>query len=151
MCLTEAGDPGISGLCNYVLKICSSDGKSNNWVLYMIDSGTYNSNNKVEGYGYITRHQIRWYTDTAEAIKKECGHVPALAFLHIPLPEYDEVWRLKTCYGEKNEELRACLQVMTMLMTIMVSYTESGCIMGVLPATIHTGMTALPTAQGLSG
>ncbi len=105
LCLTEAGDPGISGLGNYILKISSNDGKKTGWILYMLDSGTYNENDKVKGYGYIQRDQIKWYMDSSEAIKKECGDVPALAFFHIPLPEYNDVWQLKTCYGEKNEEV----------------------------------------------
>ncbi|MER3474625.1 MAG: metallophosphoesterase, partial [Armatimonadota bacterium] len=30
-----------------------------------------------------------------------------LAFFHIPLPEYDEVWRTQVCYGQKHEEVCA--------------------------------------------
>lgn len=33
--------------------------------------------------------------------------VPSLAFFHIPLPEYEEVWNTKICYGEKREEITA--------------------------------------------
>ena len=103
LCLTEAGDPNIGGMGNYILEIGRRDGKNTNWILYMIDSGTYNKNDKLEGYGFIERDQIDWYIKSSEAIKKECGEVPALAFFHIPLPEYNDVWYLKTCYGEKNE------------------------------------------------
>jgi hypothetical protein len=71
----------------------------------MLDSGTYNRNKKVEGYGFIKRDQIKWYVNSSKAIKKHCGDVPALAFFHIPLPEYNDVWNLKTCYGEKNEQV----------------------------------------------
>ncbi len=31
--------------------------------------------------------------------------LPALAFFHIPLPEYHEVWDYHTCYGVKYEEI----------------------------------------------
>ncbi len=103
LCLTEAGDPNISGLCNYILKISSHDGKKTDRILYMFDSGTYNNNQKVEGYGFIKRDQIRWYINSSRSIKKHCGDIPALAFFHIPLPEYNDVWYQKTCYGEKNE------------------------------------------------
>lgn len=131
LCLTEAGDPGISGLGNYVLKINSCDGKKTAWVLYMIDSGTYND--RIEGYGYIKRDQINWYVDTSETMKKECGYVPGLAFFHIPLPEYNDVWRLSTCYGEKNEEV-CCPKQNSGMFSVML---EMGDVKGVFVGHDH--------------
>jgi hypothetical protein len=29
--------------------------------------------------------------------------LPALAFFHIPLPEWDEVWRTRECHGHRQE------------------------------------------------
>ena len=103
LCLTQAGDPGISGLGNYILEIGSRNGDRTGWILYMMDSGTYSRNEKVGGYGYFERDQINWYVNSSKEIKNKYGNVPALAFFHIPLPEYNEVWESQTCYGEKNE------------------------------------------------
>lgn len=105
LCLTEAGDPNIGGLCNYTLRIGSRDGNKTEWILYMIDSGTYNENSRVGGYDFIRRNQVNWYIRTSEDIREECGDVPALAFFHVPLPEYNDLWYLRTCYGEKNEQV----------------------------------------------
>ena len=104
LCLTKAGDPKISGLCNYVLNINNTDNKPC-WTLYFLDSGDYIKNPKMEGYDFIKRDQIQWYVDEATSIKESYGEIPALSFFHIAIPEYNEVWNYCTCYGEKNEDV----------------------------------------------
>jgi 3',5'-cyclic AMP phosphodiesterase CpdA len=102
-CLTVAGDKELSGLCNYYLTINGSLIDKPNWVLYLMDSGDYNPNERVEGYDFIKRNQIDWYTKLSLKLKKQYGNIPGLAFFHIPLIEYNDVWDISTCYGEKNE------------------------------------------------
>ncbi len=57
------------------------------------------------GYGWLRRDQIAWYLQTAQALAAANGGepLPALAFFHIPLSEYNEAWDLHVCYGHKFE------------------------------------------------
>lgn len=105
LCLTEAGDPSISGMGNYYLKIFNNNSSKPAWILYFLDSGFLNTNEKVEGYDYIKRDQIDWYVKQSTALKKEYGDIPALCFFHMPIPEYNDVWDFRQCYGEKHEDV----------------------------------------------
>jgi len=84
----------ISGNGNYLLTIKSSTGKKTAALLYCMDSNAYSSNDSVDGYGWFHADQIGWYR--AESKKqKELNNgspVPALAFFHIPLPEFREAY-----------------------------------------------------------
>lgn len=42
-----------------------------------------------------------------EPAEHQGGKLPALAFFHIPLPEYDEVWRTALCRGSRHEPVCA--------------------------------------------
>lgn len=105
LCLTEAGAPEVSGLGNYNLLIIGAASGRPAWNLYFFDSGCLNTNDRVEGYDYIKRDQIHWYAGLSGKVREQYGEIPALSFLHIPFPEYKEVWDFHTCYGEKNEEV----------------------------------------------
>jgi hypothetical protein len=105
LCLSEAGDPNISGIGNYCVEIIRNNSNKPAWALYFFDSGCLNNNPKVEGYDFIKRDQIHWYINQSIQYRNKFGNVPALSFFHIPLQEYNEVWELTTCYGEKNEKV----------------------------------------------
>ena len=49
----------------------------------------------VNGWGYIHAPQIEWYRCASDSFKEKNGGkpVPALAFFHIPLPEYNQALR----------------------------------------------------------
>ena len=109
MCLSQAGPDEITGVGNYVLPI----GKSQKHqtvqtsepaaLLYFIDSGSY-APTEIGGYDWVRRDQIEWYIHRSTEFRQKIGHpLPALAFFHIPIPEYDEVWDFHTCYGIKYE------------------------------------------------
>ena len=102
-CLTKAGPANVSGLGNYYLEVHTNGEKNAPWILYLIDSGMYNSNHIIEGYDYIKRDQIEWYARTSKELGEKYGNFPALCFFHTPIPEYNEVWNYEICYGEKNE------------------------------------------------
>lgn len=80
---------GISGQTNYTLSVMSSDGKRDAAVLYIFDSNSYSSNEKVKGYDWIKHDQVAWYIEQSKAFTAKNGGtpLPALAFFHIPLPE----------------------------------------------------------------
>ena len=105
--LAQPGPEEIPGVGNYVLTIDATDGRAPAALLYFIDSGSY-APPDIGGYGWIKPAQVAWYLRESARFTAAAGHpLPALAFFHIPLPEYDEVWDCHTCYGEKHEDVCA--------------------------------------------
>jgi hypothetical protein len=109
-CLSEPGPEEISGVGNYVLPILSARTGSLAAALYCLDSQSY-APPGLGGYGWVEYDQIGWYLAAARALSKEFAAakdgtpLPALAFFHIPLPEYDEVWDFHACRGVKYENV----------------------------------------------
>ncbi|AEI45748.1 metallophosphoesterase [Paenibacillus mucilaginosus KNP414] len=103
-CLTQAGPEELDGHGNYVLEIRSRTGTGTAAVLYCMDSGEY-TDHSIGGYDWIRPAQINWYIEHSTRYTMENGGVPvpSLAFFHIPLPEYDELWRYHTCCGHNYE------------------------------------------------
>ena len=97
LCLTEAGPRRVTGVGNYVLEVRASRSRGLARALYFVDSGAYN-NRGVGHYAWIARDQIAWYL--ASAARRR---LPSLVFFHIPLPEWDEVWRTQACRGHRHE------------------------------------------------
>ncbi len=107
--LTESGPEHINGVGNYVIPIAGSKGESTAALLYALDSGAYSEHPDVDGYDWIRQSQIGWYREQSNEWKaKNNGEpIPALAFFHIPLPEYEIMWNTTTCFGQKNEHVCA--------------------------------------------
>ncbi len=105
-CLSQRGPNHLTGVSNYILKVLDTQGKQAVAHLYSIDSNSYPKTG-LGVYDWIHRDQIAWYAQTARELAETNGGVklPALAFFHIPLPEYHEVWDFHTCYGVKYEEI----------------------------------------------
>jgi hypothetical protein len=113
MCLSEPGPEGVTGVGNYALNVLASKSDSLAAALYFMDSRSYSTIPHVDGYGWFERDQVEWYAATSAAIQerysRENGEsevrTPALAFFHIPLPEYNEVWEKRPCRGRRYEEV----------------------------------------------
>jgi hypothetical protein len=105
-CLTQLGPDSLTGVSNYVLHVLDAQGSESAAHLYCLDSNSY-SKTGVGVYDWIHRDQIAWYAQTAHdlAASNDGEALPALAFFHIPLPEYHEVWDYHPCYGMKYEEI----------------------------------------------
>ncbi len=103
-CLSQPGPADVSGVGNYTLPIHAARGSQAAATLYLLDSNAY-AETDIAGYGWLRRDQIAWYLRTAQALRAAHDGVPlpALAFFHIPLPEYNEVWDLHVCRGHKYE------------------------------------------------
>ena len=105
--LSEPGPPDVPGVGNYILTVQSAEGIEPAALLYFIDSGSY-APTDIGGYDWIRREQIIWFLGESGKFTASVDHpLPALAFFHIPLPEYDEVWDFHTCYGAKYENICA--------------------------------------------
>ncbi|MEN8118120.1 MAG: metallophosphoesterase family protein [Bacteroidota bacterium] len=105
-CLNQVTDKKY-GYSDFVLKVGEGEKTS---LLYFLDSNAYSTlKPKVEGYGWFTAQQINWYKEKSNAFTKANNGtpLPALAFFHIPLPEYKQVWNSETSVkiGVKNEKV----------------------------------------------
>ena len=105
--LVEPGPEDVPGVGNYVLTVKSADESTFAALLYFIDSGSY-APTDIGGYDWIKRAQIEWFLSESARYRETVGHLlPALAFFHIPIPEYHEVWDFHACYGVKYEDICA--------------------------------------------
>jgi hypothetical protein len=107
--LAERGPTDIHGAGNYVLPIVKSDSDEAAALLYCLDSGAYSDHPQVPGYDWIRHDQVQWYIKQSQEWKQRLQGktLPALAFFHIPLPEYQTMWDKTVCYGHKLENIAA--------------------------------------------
>ncbi|MBR5427409.1 MAG: metallophosphoesterase, partial [Clostridia bacterium] len=99
-CLCRFGDPALFGYGNFAIHIKNSENtlaKS----LYLFDSGrdirpercaSYGLPEDQRGYDFLKREQIGWYLGEVEKTKKTYGEFRTVAYMHIPLPEYQNVF-----------------------------------------------------------
>ncbi len=103
---------GSSG--NYVLEIKASGKRKTEALIYCFDSNAYTEdreNPELGDYGWIKFDQIEWYRKTSAKYtqKNDSKPLPALAFFHIPLPEYKIVQQMKSTIGDKEENIASPL------------------------------------------
>lgn len=93
---------------DYSLSILSSNGKRTAAVLYCIDTHNKPAIGGIGGYQWISHNQITWYRQRSMVYKQKNGGrpVPSLAFLHIPLPEFNYATDNTQCpmYGSRLEK-----------------------------------------------
>ncbi|PON49433.1 Phosphoesterase [Parasponia andersonii] len=90
----------IDGFGNYNLEVGGVQGSSfeNKSVLnlYFLDSGDYSTVPSIPGYGWIKASQQFWFQRASSKLRRaydskpqaQKGPAPALAYFHIPLPEF---------------------------------------------------------------
>lgn len=81
----------LSGVMNNVIPVYGSEKDMQvKSLIYCFDSGAYSTISGVEGYGWITSDIIDWYKKQSLhfTLQNNLQPLPALAFFHIPLPEY---------------------------------------------------------------
>jgi 3',5'-cyclic AMP phosphodiesterase CpdA len=110
-CVSQPGPSELPGVGNYVLDVASSRGAGLATTLYFFDSGGLSPHGDGE-YAWIMPQQIAWYAEISARRQRDnqgqspsgpVGARPALAFFHIPIPEFDEVWRTSRCRGVRQE------------------------------------------------
>lgn len=76
-------------------------------LLYFFDSNAYCDDKTISNYGWIHFDQIAWYRQQSRHYTAaNLGNpYPALAFFHIPLPEYAVVQTQKETMGSTIEEI----------------------------------------------
>jgi len=104
--LTFNARKDLSGTGNCSLPVYSSEGKAIPWVIYLFDSNAYTNDSTHGVYDWIKNDQIRWYRKQSAAYTRKQGKaVSALAFFHIPLPEFEQVRNQKTVFGSAEEQV----------------------------------------------
>ncbi|MDR1335290.1 MAG: metallophosphoesterase family protein [Tannerella sp.] len=99
----------VKGYGNCILEIKDRQGKKNMAVLYCMDSHAYSPMKPaVDGYDWFSFDQVAWYRQkSAKYTAANKGvPLPALAFFHIPLPEYGAAATEKDAklVGEQREK-----------------------------------------------
>jgi len=126
LCLASAGPAEIKGVGNYALTVKNADG-SDGAALYFFDSGI-EAPQEIGGYAWIHPNQVNWYTQQSRQLTEtHDGPLPALAFFHIPLPEYIEAWEAGERVAGIREEKVCCPKINSGLFGAMV---EMGDVMG---------------------
>ncbi|NWL88926.1 MULTISPECIES: metallophosphoesterase family protein [unclassified Paenibacillus] len=104
--VAEAGPEELYGEGNYSIELIDSKGNPA-FHLYFLDSGSTSPLEHVPYYNWVRRDQIHWLA--SESARLNAGYQteksPALAFFHIPVPEYQEMWDTQVCYGNKFERV----------------------------------------------
>ena len=120
----------LIGNSNFALPVYGKS-KKPEAILYCMDSNAYSTMKpRVEGYGWFDFSEIDWYRQKSIKYTRANGGtpLPALAFFHIPLPEYDlacndpQLIRI----GEKKEKV-CCPDINTGMFAAML---ECGDVMG---------------------
>lgn len=105
--LTVTGPEEIAGAGNYVLPIQSLSSNKIVALCYVLDVSHTNRPPKNHSgvYEWIDDSQVQWYKKQSAAFTKQNGGkpLPALAFFHIPFPEYNEVVGKSTTVGFFSE------------------------------------------------
>ena len=141
-CVSKAGDKALSGVGNYVLPVTSADGAEILLNVFGFDSHS-GMGDFLRQYGYdpgtklfppfvgdhgsddtLHMDQVLWYYRISQAFEEKCGRkIPAVMFMHIPLPEFDLVTKYRrdarltghqgedVCFSPLNSGLfRACVE-----------------------------------------
>lgn len=128
---------GISGQTNYTLSVRSADGERDAAVLYIFDSHSYSKIEKVKGYDWIKHDQVAWYLDRSKTFTAANNGkpLPALAFMHIPLPEMRDMTQNQNIYMVGTRKEMVCApEINTGLATAMLS---AGDVMGLFVGHDH--------------
>lgn len=74
-------------LADMQLSVMSSKDGKPALQLYCMDSNDYSKVEGIDGYGWFSEDQVKWLKE--KSIAAGGKQMPALAFFHIPLPEYE--------------------------------------------------------------
>jgi len=96
------GDKNLTGLGNYIIKL--HDCKEQLLMaLVMLDSNMYRDGWFYSGFDCIREEQTAWCMEEMSKLKKQNHDLKALAFFHMPLPEFKQAYE-KMKLGDKSVE-----------------------------------------------
>ncbi|RHJ93037.1 PA14 domain-containing protein [Parabacteroides bouchesdurhonensis] len=133
----EKGPDNIKGSGNCILPVYGSKDKQQiSALLYCLDSNDYPTLKEYGAYDWVHFDEIAWYRDQSTKYTQNNGGkpIPALAFFHIPLLEYNQVWGASTTLGVMNDGAVASPAINTGL---FASFIEMGDVMGAFTGHDH--------------
>lgn len=83
----DKGPKSLTGMGNYIVKLRNSD-QSLRSALAVLDSNMYREGWFYSGFDCIREEQTAWCLSALSELKKENEALKALAFFHMPLPEF---------------------------------------------------------------
>ena len=130
--LGEEGN--VSGVGNFTLPIYGNKNKVES-VLYFMDSHAGSQSPALSKYDWIKFDQIDWFRKQSDlyTAKNNNSPVPSLAFLHIPLPEYEFIKNDENTIGTKRDNI-GCPDFNSGVFT---AFSEKKNIMGVFVGHAH--------------
>lgn len=118
--LTEMGPDNIGGVTNYYKAVYDQTGTKKLFYIWVLDSNVEHCEG-VHGFGCVSYDQIQWFREqNAKLVKEDGKKLPGYVFIHIPIPEYVDLWNLNPTYGVKYEDV-TCSSVNTGLYGVMKS------------------------------
>lgn len=134
----ERGPEDITGYGNSIMTLYGEQngGTKPAALLYFLDSNDYPAGSNCGTYDWIHFDQIAWYRQQSEQFTAANGGqpLPALAYFHIPLPEYKEIIGAPLTYGIYNEG-EVCSPDYNS--GIFTSFIEKGDVMGMFVGHDH--------------
>lgn len=87
----DKGPKSLTGMGNYIVKLRNSD-QSLRSALAVLDSNMYREGWFYSGFDCIREEQTAWCLSALSELKKENEALKALAFFHMPLPEFKSAY-----------------------------------------------------------
>ncbi len=96
------------GNSNFVIPVGNKQNKAEA-LIYIMDSNAYSTlKPEVDGWGWFDHSQVMWYKEKSKQYTRSNNNkpLPAVAFFHIPLPEYYQAWSNKKikAFGQRKED-----------------------------------------------
>lgn len=126
--LGSKGPKEVYGVGNYFIQLKSNASDETKAILWFFDSNAYCEDKNISDYGWIRFDQIAWFRRKSAELTALNGSnpYPALAFFHIPLPEYNSVIGNEDTVG-LSEEGVCSPQINT---GMLAAFVEMGDVMG---------------------
>jgi 3',5'-cyclic AMP phosphodiesterase CpdA len=108
--LSTYGPSDIHGIGNYILEVLGSKSEKAEALIYCFDSNAYTwdkDDKELGDYDWIRFDQIQWYREQSKKYTElnNSKPFPALAFFHIPFPEFVDVQKKTSTIGDRGESV----------------------------------------------
>ena len=100
-CIFSEGRKDLTGVGNFLIELVDDSGNVL-LPLVMLDSNMYGEGGWFfSGFDCIHEDQVEWCMERLEALKRENPDIKAMAFFHMPLPEFKEAYE-KMKLGDRS-------------------------------------------------
>ena len=100
-CLYHNSDESVFGYGNYFIRLVDGEGKLVH-LLYFFDNAWPHRYDGLSGYTCGSLDHNRWFRRSYAELSRDRTDFNVWAFVHIPLPEFENAWNEGGCVGSKN-------------------------------------------------